>query len=186
MTQDVLDGASALGAVVEADRGSLPFRLIHGEGLVTAAAWALDEAGVVPLDFTASWEAVAEAGEPFCLHDALCPMTPPGFLAACVALAREADVVVIGVRPVTDTVKVEDGGLVGETIDRDGLLAVASPIVLPAGVVCALEGLPSNDFVELAGLLAARFEVRTVEAPPAGRRVATEEEIRLLEVATAG
>ena len=43
------------------------------------------------------------------LHDALCPMTPPAFIAECVARAVERGCVVVGVRPVTDTVKVVDG-----------------------------------------------------------------------------
>jgi 2-C-methyl-D-erythritol 4-phosphate cytidylyltransferase len=40
----------ALGTVVEEDRGQLPYALIHGEALVAAAAWALGEAGVTPVD----------------------------------------------------------------------------------------------------------------------------------------
>ena len=47
-----------------------------------------------------------DAEAPLVLHDALCPMTPPDFIAACVRRAVDEDVVVVGVRPVTDTVKV--------------------------------------------------------------------------------
>ena len=54
------------------------------------------------------------------------------------AVAIEGDVVVAGVRPVTDTVKAVDTGVLGETVDRAGLLAVTSPVVLPASVVTAL------------------------------------------------
>ncbi|MEI7054672.1 hypothetical protein WBG06_02540 [Nocardioides sp. CCNWLW239] len=175
----------ALGTVAEEDRGSLPFALIQGEALVAAATWSLGESGVTPVDFTASWEGIVAAEEPLVLHDSLCPMTPPAFIAHCVttALAREA--VVIGVRPVTDTVKklaIEDGvPVLGETVDRSALVSVTSPIVLPPAVVAALDGWPTGDFAEIAAVLARRFPVVSIEAPPIGRRVASEEDVRLLE-----
>jgi len=178
------DVPPALGAVVERDRGSLPFALIHGEALVACAAWALEQAGVTAVDQTTTWSALTDAGEPMVLHDALCPMTPPEFLARCVAMAVERDAVVVGVRPVTDTVKsVEDGFLRG-TVDRDDLLGVASPVVLPPAVVAALDDLPSSDFAELAAQLAQRFPVLTLQAPAEGRRVSGEDDVRLLEAQT--
>lgn len=183
------DVPPALGTVVESERGSLPFALIHGEALVAAAVWALGEAGVTPVDFTTSWSAVVEADEPFVLHDALCPMTPAEFIARCVVTAVERDAVVVGVRPVTDTVKhlAEDAdgqAVVGATVDRSGLLSVASPIVLPAAVVASLDALPTTDFAALAGQLAARFPVVTLEAPAGARRVTSPDDVRLLEALT--
>jgi 2-C-methyl-D-erythritol 4-phosphate cytidylyltransferase len=170
--------------VVETDRGSLPFALIHGEALVACAAWALDEAGVTAVDFTVPWESVAESGEPFVLHDPLCPMTPAGFVARCVQTAVERDTVVVAIRPVTDTVKTVAGGLVGDTLDRSDLVEVTSPIVLPAGVVEQLESAPSGDFAAIAAALAERFPVLTLQAPPEGRRVADADDVRLLEALT--
>lgn len=183
------DVPSALGTVVETDRGSLPFALIHGEGLVAAAGWALGESGVTPVDFTTRWSGLQESGEAYVLHDALCPMTPAEFITRCLVTAVERDVVVVGVRPVTDTVKTLDTGsdgveVVGATVARSELLSVVSPIVLPAGVVAALEELPTNDFAELAALLAARFPVVTLEAPAAARRVGSPDDVRLLEALT--
>ena len=93
------EGPDALGVVVEAGRGSLPFALIHGEALVACASWALGEAGVTPVDASVPWSALADAEEPVVLHDALCPMTPPGFIAECGSRARERSAVVVGVRP---------------------------------------------------------------------------------------
>ncbi|MGH3350045.1 MAG: 2-C-methyl-D-erythritol 4-phosphate cytidylyltransferase [Nocardioides sp.] len=175
----------ALGIVAEADRGSLPFALIHGEPLVAAATWSLGESGVTPVDFTMSWEGAVAAEEPLVLHDSLCPLTPPAFIAHCVSTALERKAVVIGVRPVTDTVKTatdEDGvSVLGETLDRSALVSVASPIVLPPAVVAALDEWPSGDFAEIAGSLARRFPVVTVEAPSIGRRVGSPEDVRLLE-----
>ena len=93
---------------------------------------------------------------------------------------------VVGVRPVTDTVKVVADGVVGETVDRDGLVTVASPVVLPASVVASLPGLPSTDFVELVAALRRRFPVELVEAPPSARRVGSLEDVRVLEALTLG
>lgn len=176
----------SLGTVVDQDRGHLPYALIHGEALVAAAAWALGEAGVTPVDTGTPWAALVEAGEPFVLHDALCPMTPPDFIADCVARAVDHACVVVGVRPVTDTVKVVTDGLVGETVDRSGLVAVASPVVLPPEVVAALDGLPSSDPVALVTALRERFPVELAEAPPSARRVGSEEDVRVLEALTRG
>jgi 2-C-methyl-D-erythritol 4-phosphate cytidylyltransferase len=171
--------------VVETDRGSLPFALVHGEPLVAAAAWAMGAAGVTLVDMGTEWEAVQATGTPFVLHDALCPLTPPGFLVACVAHAEELAAVTVGVRPVTDTVKQLTGDRVGETVDRDGLLQVVSPVVLPPSVVAALDGVPSLDFAELVVALAERFPVETMEAPAQARRVAQEGDLRVLEALTA-
>ncbi len=171
----------ALGAVVEQGRGSLPFTLIHGEALVACASWALGDAGVTAVDLGTEWAGVVESGEPFVLHDPLCPMTPAAFITECLARAVDLDRVVVGVRPVTDTVKETADGFVGRTVDRDSLVAVASPVVLPGSVVRQLESLPSSDFAELVVALQERFEVELVEAPPHARRVADESDVRLLE-----
>jgi len=183
------DEPLVLGCVVEQGRGSLPFALIHGESLVACAAWALGEAGVQAIDMTASWVGIADSARAnehraFVLHDALCPMTPAAFIAACVERALETGTVVVGVRPVTDTVKTVVDGLISDTLDREQLLTVTSPIVLPAAVVAALGPAPSDDFVALVGELADRFEVTTVEAPPEGRRVVTPEDVKVLEALT--
>jgi len=180
------DVPPALGTVLEQDRGSLPFALIHGEALIAAAAWSLGESGVMPVDTRTPWSSLVELGEPLVLHDSLCPMTPPEFIAACVVRALEHACVVVGVRPVTDTVKEVADGLVGATVDRDSLVSVASPVVLPPEVVSALEGLPSADPVALVADLRRRFPVELVEAPPAARRVGSEDDVRLLEALTSG
>jgi 2-C-methyl-D-erythritol 4-phosphate cytidylyltransferase len=176
----------ALGTVLEQERGHLPFALIHGEALVAAAAWALGAAGVTLVDTGTPWEALVTSGEPVVLHDPLCPMTPPDFIARCVTQAVEHACVVAGVRPVTDTVKVVEDGLVGETLDRTGLVAVASPVVLPPSVVASLGGLPTADLVALVADLRRRYPVELVEAPPSARRVGSTEDVRVLEALTSG
>ena len=141
---------------------------------MACAAWALGESGVDIVDATVEWEALAEAGEDFVLHDSLCPMTPPAFIAACIEQARSSGHVVVGVRPVTDTVKVVAHGLVGDTIDRDTLLAITSPLVVPAAVVAALARRPVSDLAQaVADLAAAGHPVDTLAAPTEGRRVSS-------------
>ncbi|WP_447645298.1 2-C-methyl-D-erythritol 4-phosphate cytidylyltransferase [Nocardioides zeae] len=180
---DTLD-EPVLGAVVEEDRGSLPFALVHGESLVAAAAWALGAAGVEAVALGTPWADVQESEQPFVLHDALCPLLDPGTIAALVRHAVATDTVVVGVRPVTDTVKLARDGELGETLDRDALAAVASPVVLPAGVVADLERLPSLDFAALVTVLQARYPVELVEVPAAARRVTSVDDVRALEALT--
>lgn len=173
-----------VGFVIDEDRGSLPYRLIHGEALVAAAAWAMGEAGVDLVDVTVPWHVVADLGRPVVLHDPLCPMTPPDFIAECVQVAVARDVVTVGVGPVTDTVKQVAGGRLGSTVDRDGLVMVFSPIVLPARVVAGMGGRPATDFVALLADLRSSYDVELVTAPPAARRVASDEDLRILEALT--
>jgi 2-C-methyl-D-erythritol 4-phosphate cytidylyltransferase len=96
-------------------------------------------------------------------------------------------VVVVGVQPVTDTIKSVHAGVVGETVDREGLWTVTSPVVLPPDVVAELDDWPdADDFTQLVGWLRERFEVRFLEAPALGRRVEDESAVALLEALAAG
>lgn len=182
----VEDQPQAVGTVLEQDRGSLPFATIHGEALVACAAWALSAGGVTPIDFGTGWDDIVEGGEPVVLHDSLCPMTPPEFIAECVRLARDQDVVVVGVRPVIDTVKEVTGDVVGGTVNRDDLYALASPTVIPGPVAARLDPgrIRWNDPEALVSTLAEYAEVRYLQAPPAARRVTDEDDLRLLEALT--
>lgn len=180
------DGPAALGMVLDEGRGSLPYALIHGEALVACAAWALGEAGVTAIDAGIPWESVRGAGEPLVLHDSLCPMTPVDFIAACLRRALAEDAVVVAIHPVTDTIKLVADGLVGDTVDREGLVTVASPVVLTASVVTAMADKPSTDLVELVAELAQSHRVVLVEAPAAARRVSSVDDLLVLEGLTAG
>lgn len=180
-TSDELD-AAPVGVVPVEGRGSLPFALLHGESLVAVASWALGEAEVELLDFDATWEAVQERGAMLVLHDPLCPATPVPFLREALAVAADRHAVVVGVRPVTDTVKEVDGDVVGATRDREDLVSVASPVVLPAGVVAELDHWPPlADLAALVGTLRQRFPVTFLDAPAHARRVLDESDLRMLE-----
>lgn len=192
----------AVGLVPVTARGSLPFMLLDNEPLVGLASWALEAAGVELLDFDVSWEAVRRLGRPLAIHDPLCPLTPVSFLAEAVAAAFAGEVVV-GVRPVTDTVKTVSAGVVGQTVDREGLWTVASPVVLPAAVVADLDDWPDvDDLATFAGrlgdmlrdrlgdrlrdLLGDRAGVTFLEAPALARRIDDESDLRLLEALVGG
>ena len=178
------DGTRAVGQVPVTGRGSLPFALLDGEALVAVASWTLEAAGVELLDFDVSWDAVRRLGRPLVIHDPLCPLTPPGFLREAVAAATDA--VVVGAQPVRDTKSVHEGA-VGETVDREALWAVTSPIVLPASVVAQLDDWPDTDDVTaLVARLREQFSVSFLEAPALGRRVEDESAVALLADLAAG
>jgi 2-C-methyl-D-erythritol 4-phosphate cytidylyltransferase len=182
-TTDAADEPRTPMGIVPTDgRGSMPFALLRNEPLVAIASAALERAGVELLDFDASWASVQEAGGPLVLHDPLCPLTPVGFLTETVAAAAKGDAVVVGVRPVTDTLKSVEAGVVGETVDREGVWAVCSPVVLPASVVATLDDTPDlDDLAALVAELRTRFPVTVVEAPPLARRVDDESALALLD-----
>jgi len=162
-------------------RGSLPFALWHGESLVAVASFTLEDAGVRLLDFNTPWSAVRDAEAPLVVHDPLCPGAPAAFLESVVLSVRPDGPVLVGVRPVTDTVKAQEAGVVGETVDRSGLVSLASPVVLPAAVVAELPDWPDlTDLPALVSSLVERFEVSFVEAPAEGRRIVDESDLRLL------
>jgi len=176
----MLSDPSALGIVPDEGRGSLPFALIYGESLISVATLGLEEADITVLDPRTEWSYVVDCELAVVLHDPLCPLTPADFLTEAIAAANDGDHVVVGVRPVTDTVKRDHDGRLGETIDRSQLREVTSPIVIPARIVAELSALPEGDFAAIAKDL-ARFGVRELQAPPLARRVRSVDDIRLLE-----
>jgi 2-C-methyl-D-erythritol 4-phosphate cytidylyltransferase len=169
-----------LGIVPTEGRGSLPYALVHGESLVAAASWALTTAGAELFDYSVPFESVQDADLPLVLHDPLCPLTPAAFIEQAIEECQQTGAVVVGVRPVTDTVKEYDGATVGATVDREGLVCVTSPVVLPAAVVAALDGLDTDDFAALVADLSRRFPVRHLPAPSLGRRIVGESDLEIL------
>jgi hypothetical protein len=172
----------AMGQVPTTGRGSMPFATLDGEPLVALASFALEDVGVELVDFDVELDDARGTGRPLVLHDPLCPRTPRDFLREAVATAVAEGVVVVGVHAVTDTVKRVTDGVVGETVDREGLWTVTSPVVLPAAVVATLEDWPdADDLTDLVVRLREQHEIRFLEAPALGRRVADESDIELLE-----
>jgi 2-C-methyl-D-erythritol 4-phosphate cytidylyltransferase len=170
-----------LGWVPVDGRGSLPFALVHGESLVAAASWALGEAGILLFDASVGFDQVRASGRDLVLHDPLCPLTPVDFLSEAAERCRETGAVVVGYRPVTDTVKHSGDGTLGETVDRTTLRAVASPVVVPASVLTGLDALDADDFPALVAGLATVATIEWLEAPPLARRVRDEDDLADLE-----
>lgn len=178
------DREPALGIVPLEGRGSLPFALVHGESLVAAASWALTSAGAELFDYNVPLSVLQDSGRPLVVHDPLCPMTPVDFLTEAIEESERTGAVVVGVRPVTDTVKqyAEGGetGRLGATVDRETLMCVVSPVVLPAAVLASLESLPVEDLAELVALLVRRVPVRHLPAPALARRVTDTDDLAVL------
>ncbi|MCW2856635.1 MAG: hypothetical protein JWR52_2250 [Marmoricola sp.] len=172
---------AALGWVPLEGRGSLPFALVHGESLVAAASWAVGEAGIQLYDASVPWARVRDSGRTLLIHDPLCPLAPADFLADAVGIATETGQVVVGFRPVTDTVKELRGEVFGATVDRDGLRSVATPVVIPGVVLAGLDDPGPADLPTLVARLAAAAPVHWLEAPSLARRIHDLEELALLE-----
>jgi 2-C-methyl-D-erythritol 4-phosphate cytidylyltransferase len=170
-----------LGWVPVGGRGALPFALVHGESLVAVASWALGEAGIDLIDARVGFDEVRASGCDVVLHDPLCPLTPVDFLREAVERCEETGAVVVGFRPVTDTVKQRTGDRLGATVDRSGLRAVASPVVVPSAVLAGVTSLDADDFPRLVAALAATGPIEWLEAPAEARRVRDEADLVDLE-----
>lgn len=181
-------------------RGALPFATLHGRPLHLHALAALVAAGedvVVAADpgqlatvreqvaGGAAWWPQVEAMRPegLLVHDPLCPLASPELLAGVRRDAGPGSVA--AVRPVTDTVKTASGGVVGATLDREGLAAVAAPVHIGAEVLASAfaagEEPPVHDLAVLVRWLGARGPVRLHRAPSLARRVDDETAVHLLE-----
>ena len=150
--------------------GRCPTRWSTASPLVAAASWALTTAGAELFDFASvrggpGGRPGARGARP------AVPADPVGFLEDAIEECEQTGAVVVGVRPVTDTMKEYDGPRLGATVDRDDLVCVTSPVVLPATVLASLEDLDTDD---LAGLVAA-LSAAVPGAVPAGPVVGQED-----------
>lgn len=182
MLHDAPGSVPPLGQVPTTGRGSMPFAMLDGEPLVALASFALEDSGAELVDFNVDLTSLSDRHRLLVIHDPLCPLTPVEFLREAAELAELEDVVVVGVLPVTDTIKSVRDGVVGATVDRDELWSLASPVVLPGSVVAQLDGWPdADDLAALVARLRERFEVRFLEAPALSRRVEDASSLTLLE-----
>ncbi|GAA1477875.1 hypothetical protein GCM10009623_23210 [Nocardioides aestuarii] len=131
------------------------------------------------------WQQVVADGRPLLVHDALCPLVTAGFITTVLARGRERpDQGAAGVRTVTDTLKAVVDGRITETIDRDALVTVTSPVLVPATALDAGDvsaPMPVDDGAALVAWLRRRVEVELVRAPSLGRRIEDVRAVRLLE-----
>lgn len=129
------------------------------------------------------WSGSSTADRALLVHDALCPLVTAEFIGSLLQRAEELPgTPVAAVRGVTDTLKVVVGDRITGTIDRDSLVTVTSPVLVPAELLAgAGEAPPVCDAAALVGWLRARGEVELVRAPSLGRRIGDVRAVRLLE-----
>lgn len=125
----------------------------------------------------AGLEAIPEDAAVLLVHDAARPLVTRDVIDRTIAAARAGDCVVSAV-PIVDTVKrVDTGGRVTETLDRNLLWRVQTPQAFPAAVLraayarAAMEGIHATDDATLV----ERFggTVRVVEGAPENLKVTT-------------
>jgi len=84
------------------------------------------------------WEGICAAGDDYeivAVHDGARPLVSPETIARCIVLARSQGAASCA-RPVTDTVKrAGEGGIVEESVDREGLWAMETPQVFKADLL---------------------------------------------------
>jgi 2-C-methyl-D-erythritol 4-phosphate cytidylyltransferase len=122
------------------------------------------------------------------VHDPCCPLLPPSAVRECLDRLATAGPgsAVIGVRPVTDTIKeVVDGSIVG-TVDRDSLTALASPVAIGQELLDPLSrALPlAGQLADLPAVVQALSDlgnVVPVQVSSSARRVGDDSDVALLE-----
>jgi 2-C-methyl-D-erythritol 4-phosphate cytidylyltransferase len=199
-------------AVVPLDgRGPLVFETLHDEPLYLGAVRTLgrvfesmvirveaaqaervlaEVSGLGPavrvLEVGPWWDDVCAVGAgPLLVHDPLCPLTPDDVVTALLETAGDGDTSYAAVRPVTDTVKTAASGRITGTIDREGLVSLASPTVIARPVMAraVAEGTPPplGDLARLVAWLRLRGRVELSHAPSLARRVDDVSAVHLLE-----
>jgi hypothetical protein len=196
-----------------AGREDLPFALLHGvplylhalRSLVAASPEAVSvvvaadhedrvrrevrDAGLsVPVLGTDTWwsdEGPRLRGS-LLVHDPLCPLTSPEFLAGVRRTGHEnPGVSLAAFRPVTDTVKTVVDERIHGTIDREGLAALIAPVLIAAPIlraaVASADEPPLDHFGELLSWLRSRGPVELVKGPSLARRVDDASAVNLLE-----
>ena len=177
-------------AVVVADPVRTQGMSVHGQPLTAAALAALADwcdavlVGSEACAASTPLEQLCAGADRIVVHDPLCPLLTPAALRACVAALLPGEAVV-GIRPVTDTLKSVTDGLVSSTIERDTVAVLASPVVFAADVVAALSRvLPTAgdlaDPVVLVGALSEVCRLRSVTVPSAGRRISDLDDLAVL------
>lgn len=163
---------------------------VQGEPLVAVALAALSgwcDAVLVGRDGyepSTSLEQACAGADLIVVHDPLCPLLAPADLRSCVAALRSGEVVV-GIRPVTDSLKGVVDGWLCSTVERDTMAVLASPVVFAADVVAPLARvLPTvgqlSDLVAVVGALGPLRRLRSVTVPSAGRRITDADDLAVL------
>jgi hypothetical protein len=107
------------------------------------------------------------------IHDPLCPLVPEPFARRLLADHSRAGQPTVAVRPVIDTIKAAPGGVVAQTVDRDWLRVVSSPIVVSTRDLLSADDLAAAlaDPAKLVAHLQAVSTPHFVTAPAGARRI---------------
>lgn len=171
--------AATVTVVVDSDFAqSLP--TLSCEADVLRVATGRDASAADQAASNESVRALTGAKDVVVVHDPLCPLVAPELIVSLLrrlALGGEPDrqaPSLVASRPVVDTLKrLDAGGLVQGTVDRDAVRAVLSPVVAPGR---RLSGIPDllaalSDPVRLVRALKAAGAVEMVGVPVSARRV---------------
>ena len=182
MSTDIELDHPPVGWVVDSFSGEVgPLTLWRGDPLVRWATDALLDAGVLIVDERIDWSQLGALDAPVVVADTACPGVPASFIAACVQRAVAEGRPVVGVRSVTDTLKATSVDGWGATINRDEVVQICAPVVLPSGA-WGERATPPTDVVAWVRELP---EVVLVEAPASAARIADPAALVLLEASDA-
>lgn len=131
-------------------------------------------------------EAVPPDAEIVLVHDGVRPFVSPAQIDRCAAAAREYGAVALGI-PVRDTVKrVETGGIVKLTLEREGLWLIQTPqafrrsLIEEAHLKAHEQGFYGTDDAGLVERIG--FPVRMIKGSPENIKLTTPEDFKWAEV----
>lgn len=181
-------GISGVGALLLHERTLVvhAFEALVGVPGVAAAIVGGGEDGRPRLAPGQPWRPLATGG--LVLHDPACPLLPTDAITRCLRELTSAPpaTAVIGVRPVTDTIKEVVDGTIAGTVDRAALATLAAPLVVgpdlldPLSAHFPLAG-DLGDLTDVVQVLTTLGSVVPMEVPWSARRVNDESDVELLE-----
>ena len=181
------DTSDLLGIVPAVGRGALVHERLGSQTLLDRAVDLLGRfaAAVAVVTDAADADALRARLSDFdraVIHDPLCPLVSERFARRLlVEHGAQGGQPVVAVRPVIDTIKAAPGGVVAQTVDRDGLRVVSSPIIVSTRHLLSADD-PAAALGDPAALVAHLRAVSTpvlVTAPAAARRVEDQSGLRL-------
>jgi 2-C-methyl-D-erythritol 4-phosphate cytidylyltransferase len=126
--------------------------------------------------------AAAAGADVVVIHDPLCPGVSTASMRWLIEFWSPGTVTV-AVRPVVDTVKAVDDGVVAGTLNREGLRMISSPLVMPADRIAAMPQLVERlaDLASLVATLRRACEMVLVPVDPSSGRIQDPSSVALLE-----
>jgi 2-C-methyl-D-erythritol 4-phosphate cytidylyltransferase len=204
-----------LGVVPLVDRGPIVFARFRGRALFLSAVDALSAAGAEPImvlvgpgDLSraehelAAYPAVelvecpaehtrvvdvASASQMAVIHDPLCPLVSAPSLRRILRSWEPATVTLCGL-PLVDSVKAVREGFVEESLDRDSLRVLSSPVIMPPDLLREVPDLGAtlSRPTALTEWLDGRSAVHVALAPPMSQRAEDISSLAVVELMDPG